>query len=429
MSNVVSGTIFIKTAAAAWLIISFYYFMQYMMRSAPSVMVPELTSGLGISVVQLTSLIGLFYYTYAPFSLVAGVALDRFKPRRVLAFGAVAMALGAALFATGSPTLAAIGRLLQGGAGVFALLGAVYIITTNFPRSRTGTLLGLTQMFGLAGGSAGQFLTAPLISHGVTWQKFWLALGLVGVVIAILLIIFVPERPQLANASSPAGNNWFGDALSALLAVARNSQSILCGLIAGLMFMPTTIFDMVWGVRYLQEAHDLPYGMAVMRSAAVPFGWIIGCPLLGLLSDRIGRRKPVIISCSLVLLICLALILYGPVDLFPPFSLGLIAGIASGGAMLTYTVIKEANIPEHGGTATGVVNFINFSLSALLGPVFASLLMNASGGGERELHHYQEAFHPLLYGVAIAVVLALFLRETGTEPQMSIAPSKKFRKS
>ena len=66
------------------------------------------------------------------------------------------------------------------------------------------------------------------------------------------------------------------------------------------------------------------------------------------------------------------LILYGPPGLFPPFSLGLVAGIASGAAMLPYTVIKEANRPEHSGTATGVINFINFSLSALLGPVFGA---------------------------------------------------------
>ena len=38
--------------------------------------------------------------------------------------------------------------------------------------------------------------------------------------------------------------------------------------------------------------------------------------------------------------------------------------------MLPYTVIKEANPPEISGTATGVVNFLNFTFSALLGPVF-----------------------------------------------------------
>ena len=92
----------------------------------------------------------------------------------------------------------------------------------------------------------------------------------------------------------------------------RNPQSLLCGLIAGLMFAPTTIFDMVWGVRFLQEGFGLDFRTAVLRSAAVPFGWIIGCPLLGWLSDRIGRRKPVILGGAAVLLAAMALILFGP---------------------------------------------------------------------------------------------------------------------
>jgi MFS family permease len=121
----------------------------------------------------------------------------------------------------------------------------------------------------------------------------------------------------------------------------------------------------------------------------------------------------VIIGGAAVLLFCLILILYGPPELFPPYSLGLAAGIASGAAMLPYTVIKEANPPEHSGTATGVINFINFSLSAALGPIFASLLMNVSGGGQLELAHYQQAFTPLVYGVALAIILTLFVRETG----------------
>ena len=74
-----------------------------------------------------------------------------------------------------------------------------------------------------------------------------------------------------------------------------------------------------------------------MRSAMVPFGWIIGCPLLGFLSDRLGRRKPVIVAGAVVLFLCLAWILYGPADVPPPYVLALVAGVASGAAMLPYT--------------------------------------------------------------------------------------------
>jgi MFS family permease len=411
----------LRAVAVAWLITSIYYFYQYVMRSAPAVMVPQLTEAFGLSAVGLTSLLGLFYYGYAPFSLVAGVAMDQLGPRRAVPLGAAVVGVGALLFATGDPALASVGRFLQGAGGVFALIGAAYLATTNFPASMAATLIGVTQMFGMAGGSAGQFLVGPAIAAGLRWSRFWLVMGLAGLVIAGLLLAFLPRSP-VKVATGPRGA-WARTAIGAIAAVFRNPQSILCGLIAGLIFIPTTIFDMVWGVRFLQEAHDLPYGEAVLRSAAVPFGWIIGCPLFGALSDRLGRRKPVIIAGAAILLLCLLLILYGPKDVFPPYSLGLVAGVASGVAMLPYTVIKEANRPEYSGTATGVVNFINFSFSALLGPVFSSLLTRVSAGGERELVHYQAAFQPLVWGVALAILLTLFLRETGRAARPVLAPA------
>jgi MFS family permease len=180
------------------------------------------------------------------------------------------------------------------------------------------------------------------------------------------------------------------------------------------LFIPTTIFDMVWGVRYLQDAIGFDYGTAVLRSSMVPLGWMIGCPLLGFVSDRIGRRKPVITASAGVLLACLAWILYGPPGLLPPYLLGLVAGVASGAAMLPYTVIKEANPPNVSGSATGVVNFLNFTFSALLGPVFAGMLMRASAGGEQMARqHYQSTFTPMMVGVVLAIVFNFFLKETG----------------
>ena len=122
-----------RTAAIAWLIAAVYYFYQYALRSAPSVMMPQLQEAFGLGALGVTSLVGLFYYTYSPFSLVAGVAMDRLGPRRVVPIGAAAVGIGAVMFATGGTELASAGRLLQGAGGVFALIGAAYIATSNFP--------------------------------------------------------------------------------------------------------------------------------------------------------------------------------------------------------------------------------------------------------------------------------------------------------
>ena len=397
-----------RLAAVAWVLTAVYYFYQYALRSAPAVMMPELSNAFNTTALGVASIVGLFYYGYSPFSLIAGAAMDRVGPRRLLPGAAAVVGIGALLFATGDTGAASVGRFLQGAGGVFALVGAIYIATKNFAPSKAATLIGATQMFGMAGGAAGQFVVGPIIGSGVAWNHFWIGMGVFGLLIAVTLFFLIPGD----DAPKTAGG--FGPVVQAFVTVFKNPQSILCGLIAGLMFIPTTIFDMIWGVRYLQEAHGLDYGAAVMRSATVPFGWIIGCPLLGLLSDRIGRRKPVIAGAGVVLFACLAWILYGKPGVFPPYVLGLVAGIASGAAMLPYTVIKEANPPQYGGTATGVVNFLNFTFSALLGPVFGWILLSVSGGADRmELQHFQTTFTPLLYGVAIAIALTLILKETG----------------
>jgi len=403
--------------AAAWLLTAVFYFYQYSMRSAPAVMVPELSTAFGMSAVGVASLVGLFYYAYAPFSLVAGVALDQIGPKKVVPLGAASVAIGALMFSTADPTIGSIGRFMQGAGGVFALIGAVYLVTTFMPVSKAATLIGATQMFGMAGGSAGQFVVGPLIGSGLPWDRFWFAMGIIGIPIAILLFILIPKQEPKAKDSGRVG---LGPALKAMGTVFMNPQSILCGLIAGLIFIPTTIFDMVWGVRFLQEGHGVPYEVAVLRSAAVPFGWIIGCPLLGWLTDRIGRRKPVIIGAAAALLAILTFGLFGPAGAFPPYVLALLAGIASGAAMIPYTVIKEANRPEHSGTATGVINFINFSMTALFGPLFAARLMRISGGSERELADYQATFMPMLIGVALAIGLTLLLHETGPKARKTI---------
>ena len=398
-------------AIGAWLLVAVYYFYQYALRSAPSVMIPELTGAFGVNALGVSAIVGMFYYGYSPFSLVAGTSIDRFGAKRVIPIGAAVVGIGALLFGTGNVALANIGRFLQGAGGAFALIGAVYLITKNFPASVAASFIGVTQMFGMGGGSAGQFLVGPIIKSGVSWDRFWIYAGCLGLVISGVLLVLLPkETPKAATGGSGA--------LSALLRslgkVFRNPQSLLCGFISGLLFIPTTILGMTWGVRFLQEARGREFEAAVTLAAAIPLGWMIGCPLLGFISDRLGRRKPVIFGVALMLLAVVTWVLFGNPEILRGHTVGILMGIASGAAMLPYTVIKEANPPELGGTATGVVNFLNFTFSALLGPVFGARLVEMpEGDTSLALAHYQAGFQPLLYGIVLALILTVFLRETG----------------
>ena len=64
--------------------------------------------------------------------------------------------------------------------------------------------------------------------------------------------------------------------------------------------------------------------------------------------------------------------------------------------------------------AFGIINFLNLTFSALLGSAFGWILAAVRDDGpSMVLEHYQAAFAPLFYGVALAIVLTLLLKETG----------------
>src|ERR1044071_8261567 len=110
-----------KVAAVSWVVAAIFYFYQYALRSSPAVMMPQLSEAFGLSALGVASIVGLFYYGYSPFSLVAGVAMDRLGPKLLLPFAVAVVGLGSLLFATGGTEAASVGRFLQGAGGVFAL--------------------------------------------------------------------------------------------------------------------------------------------------------------------------------------------------------------------------------------------------------------------------------------------------------------------
>ncbi|MEI9914706.1 MAG: MFS transporter [Methylovirgula sp.] len=299
----------------------------------------------------------------------------------------------------------------RAGGAAFAFVGAVYLATHGFPARYLATAIGFTQCVGMLGGSAGQFLVSPIVHGVVSWQQFWIYAGLAIFIIAAATVIVTPRREERTR----PGSAW--SMFSPYKIVLSNPQSYLCGLSAGLLFLPTTIGGMIWGVSFLQEGWNIGHSEAVIRASMVPLGWVFGCPILGYISDHIGRRKPVIFAGIALMLICALALIYLPPNAFPPYVVGFLLGFGSGAAMIPYSTIKEVNPDGVKGSATGAINFLVFIMSAFAAPLFGGLLQKLAGGGPLTLAVFDKGGFVFVVAIIVAGILAAFLKETGAAIQ------------
>ena len=227
-----------------------FYFLEYASRSPRyrPVMIPELTRAFGTTALGVSAILGTYYYTYSVASLIAGGALDRVGAKKAVPIGIFILAVGCLLFSIPTTTAAYTGRLLQGAGSAFAFTGAVYLAVHGFSARWLATAIGVTQCVGMLGGSAGQFVVGPLLERGLGWQTVWHWLGIGSLAVGVLLFLIAPSetRPQTAASARPS-------LLAPYKVVFSNPRSYLCGAVAGLLFVPTTIGDMTWGVAFFQR--------------------------------------------------------------------------------------------------------------------------------------------------------------------------------
>ncbi|KES13752.1 Major Facilitator Superfamily [Snodgrassella alvi SCGC AB-598-P14] len=396
-----------KTFIIAWFICAIFYFVQYALRSAPSIMQAEIIDTLHISKVEMAGIIGLYFYSYAFFALVSGVMLDRIGPRFTASLGIILVAIGCVLFCSGTVITAQFGRFLQGAGSGLAFTSAVFLATRGFPKKWLATAVGMTQCFGMLGGFMGQAVVSPIIKNQVlTWQMFWI------VAAGILVVVFFGS--VLSTPRTREGKIDWSGLSHPYIVVLKNPQSYICAFIGAMMFLPTNVGNIAWGNQFLQDGLIAKDDIA-LRLAMVPLGWVIGCPILGYLSDVIGRRKPVVMGSLIAMGITGGFIVYLP-DVMPPFVMGLLFGIASGAAMIPYTMIKEVNPDEVKGTATGVINFFVFVISAIMTNMFNILIDHLTKAeGQLNLKVFQTADYVFVGGLIFAFIMTMFVRETGSQ--------------
>src|SRR6516165_4243406 len=244
----------------AWFFTVIFYFLEYAVRSSPSVMIAELEAHFNTTALGISAILGIYYYTYSTMSLVAGAALDHLGAKRTVPAGIAILGVGCLLFSVPAVAAGDAGRLLQGAGSAFAFTGAVYLAAHGFPARYLATAIGATQCVGMLGGAAGQNVVGPLIEHGLGTHVFWVGIGLVILANGVLLYFATP-REQVGPHLQEGGA---GSLLKPYKIVFSNPQSYLCGIVAGLLFAPTTIGDMIWGVAAFQKDLQFSYHNAVV---------------------------------------------------------------------------------------------------------------------------------------------------------------------
>lgn len=409
-------------AFLVWGLAAALYFMAFFQRVTPAVITRELMAEFAIGAAALGNLSAFYFYSYVGLQIPTGILLDRWGPRRVLTLGAVVAAVGTVAFALAtSYGHAGLGRLLVGGSVGVAFVAMLKIAAHWFAPSRFAMLSGLALLTGMLGAIiAGAPLRLATDLFG--WRNAMLAMAVVTALLAILIWRHVRDDPADRGMRSHAPSS------------ARKSESVLAGLrqvagyrnvwliffLAGGFTGPMLTFAGLWGVPFLTTHYDMSVTHAALVTSAMLLAWGVGGTVLGSLSDRVGRRKPVY-GLGLAVAItgwCIAWLLPGlPVALL--VTVLLVTGFFSGSVIIAFAFAKESTPARLAGTTGGVSNMGNMLGGMIMQPAVGWVLdrmwSGATSNGVRvyDFAAYRAGFSLMLIWLAVCVILLALTRETG----------------
>jgi len=414
-------------ATLGWLIWGLgaaFYFSGFYQRVAPAIMTDRLMMDFGIGAAALGNLSAFYFYGYVAMQIPTGVLADTWGARRLLSWGALVAALGTFLFAA-APSLpvACGGRLMIGASVGVAWVALLKLAIQWFPANRFAFASGLALFVGVAGGiSAGVPLRLLVDLFG--WRTVMGFSGAATLLIGLVIWLTVRDDPAdkgyrsytplSARKGSPSGSM-----LSGLGTVLRFKNTWLLALAPSGLVGPLLAFAGLWGVPFLTTHYGLTPAESAALTSTLLMAWALGGPILGALSDRLGKRKTLYVWGCLFSCGGWALVLYAP-DL-PVWLLScliVVVGFGSGTCTLGFAFLKESVPPGLSGTASGVCN-----MGYMMGPMVLQPLMGwvldagwkggmVNGVRVYDLDAYHGAFSLMLSWSVLAVVLAALTTET-----------------
>jgi len=403
------------------------YVLVYFHRLCPAVVAVEMMRDLKTGG-ALTGFLGAaYFYPYAVMQLPAGLLSDSWGPRNTITlFFAVAFIGSVILGAASSVFFAILGRTLV-GLGVAMLFVPTMKILAEWFRMREFAFM--TGMLMALGGLGSLFAATPLalLSSWIGWRYSFILVGVLTLVLAVLVWIFVRDRPH--DFGWPPPEEPVQSATSAIGLMESVRRVFTCKAfwpIAVWFFFDCGIFFSfggLWGGPYLIQVYGLSKAQAAQILSMLAVGMIIGSPLLSYLSTNIFRaRKPVLVLSSIILVgLTTPLAFFTatiPLALLYVLCLGL--GVFSAAiVVIGFTTNKELFPVQIAGTATGIVNLFPFAGGAVFQPLLGYFLeRNGTVAGSFTTAAYQQTFLILFIAALIALAASLFLKESMVANQL-----------
>lgn len=402
------------------------YMLAFFHRMAPAAIAGDLQQSFQASGAALGALAAAYFYTYTVMQIPIGVMADTLGVRKIVAIGALVAGLGSLLFGLADTLAAAsMGRVLV-GLGVSAMfISLMKLNSVWFHDRHFGTVGGMSILLG----NLGSVLAAAPLVWAVTltsWRNVFVAVGLFSLLLGALVWFLVHSHPGEAGLptmrelegkeSHPRHHGHWYDGL---LKVMRN-RATWPGFwpnlgIGGSLFA----FAGLWAIPYLRDVHGMSRAVAANHTTLLLFSFAVGAMLSGMLSDRIGKRMPVILGGIALYVLCWLPFVFAwhlpPGLSYPLFAM---MGLGASGFTLTWSSVKEVNPPALSGMATSVINTGSFLGAAVLQPLVGwamdqgwdgKLLAGARVYSEQ---NYQIGLGIMLAFAVVGLLGALAIRET-----------------
>jgi MFS family permease len=364
---------------------------------------------------KMAWLSSVYYVSNVLFLFVAGIVLDRFSIKNTLIIAMLFCVASTFLLAySHSFYIALLSRFITGIGSAFCFLGPVRLASQWFPPKRMAFVTGAIVTMAMAGGMLAQYPLTKLVNL-VGWRQAVQNVGIFGFFMLIIMFFGIKEKPKARAKQTGAVKSLGFIAKKAYL----NTQYIRAAFYASLMNMAIAVFGAMMGTLYLEQRLVISSEQAAMINGMLFLGAIVGSPLAGWISDKLGLRVlPMKIGVLVSLFILLA-ILYLPVSSYALMAfLFFLLGLFTSAQVISYALVAESSSLEMTATAVSVVSILTQGGYVVYQNLFSHLLTNYSGvqlinrTPVYMLGAYQHAAIILPIGLLIALLMLFGLRET-----------------